>query len=382
MNVSQPRGSSSGRLVPIVGGEWSGHLGFVPNDLPPTIVWDSHLAVLTSEADRALGTLSGQGENLPNPRLLILPFMRKEAVVSSRIEGTQSTLSDLLRFEATTKEGGTDVREVHNHVRAMAHGLERLATLPLSLRLIREIHSILLEGVRGEKARPGEFRQKPNWIGSDGCTLDEATFVPPPVPEMNESLHELERFMSANISIPPLIKVAMIHYQFEAIHPFLDGNGRIGRLLVVFLLCEQRLLSQPLLYISDFFERHRQEYYDLLLAVSEKGAWRGWVEFFLKAVAEQALDAVSRSRSLVSLQHEYRRLAQDEHLTPSALRLVDCLFEMPILTVPQVQRELGLTWPGAKNVVQSFVDQAILRPVNETSRPRLYVADRILEILD
>ena len=184
-----------------------------------------------SHADLALGTLSGLGENIPNPHLLIYPFIRREAVLSSRIEGTQSSLSDLLLFEATRVEKKGDVREVQNYVRAMEYGLKRLEELPLSLRLIRELHGILMEGVRGERATPGEFRQSQNWIGPPGCTLNDATFVPPPVPEMMKSLDQLEKFLHADSDLPALVELALIHYQFETIHPFLDGNGRIGRFL-------------------------------------------------------------------------------------------------------------------------------------------------------
>jgi Fic family protein len=255
MDTAQFENSPSGRLVRAI----DGYRAFVPNPLPPKLDWSDALVSLTSKADLALGTLSGLGENLPNPHLLIYPFVRKEAVLSSRIEGTLSSLSDLLLFEATRAEKQRDVKEVQNYVDAVEYGLKRLEELPLSLRLIRELHSILMRGVRGERATPGEFRQSQNWIGPPGCTLNDATFVPPPVPEMKDALDRLEKFLHADSQLPPLVELALIHYQFETIHPFLDGNGRIGRLLITLFLCQRGILKKPLLYLSAFFERHRRK---------------------------------------------------------------------------------------------------------------------------
>ena len=317
MDTALFKKSPSGRLVKASGGYWA----FVPNNLPPKLEWNDAMVSLMSNADIALGTLSGLGETLPNPHLLIYPFIRREAVLSSRIEGTQSSLSDLLLFEATEIEKRGDVREVQNYVRAMEYGLKRLRELPLSLRFIREMHGILMEGVRGEHATPGEFRQSQNWIGSPGASLNEATYVPPPVPDMQECLNQLEMFLHSETKLPPLVEAALVHYQFETIHPFLDGNGRIGRLLVTMLLCQRNVLSKPLLYLSAFFEHHRQEYYDLLLKVSIAGAWRQWIEFFLKAVIEQSGDAVSRSRRLQELHRNYTQLAREKRLPPTALQL-------------------------------------------------------------
>lgn len=382
MDASLFENSPSGKLVPILGGEWDGHLAFVPNSLPPNLEWDSRFSASVSKADHALGVLSGIGENLPNPHLLIYPFIRKEAVLSSRIEGTQSTFSDLLMFEATSREEGKDVKEVFNYVRAMEHGLERSEKLPMSLRLIREIHGILMEGVRGEDSKPGEFRREPNWIGAQGCQLSEATFVPPPVPQMYEELDKFERFLHTDIQLPPLVQLAMIHYQFEAIHPFLDGNGRIGRLLIVFFLCQRRLLSQPLLYISAFLERNHQAYYDYLLGVSQKGAWRQWIAFFLDAVTEQSIDAVERSRRLLSLQDDYRRLVQDKQLSPTAQRLSDYIFERPLVRTKRVQQSLGISWSGANKAIQSLVDIEILTEITGRKRNRIYAAPEIMQILE
>jgi Fic family protein len=345
------KNSPSGKLIRATGG----YRAFVPNLLPPRLDWDDDLVSILSKADIALGTLSGLSETLPNPHLLIYPFIRREAVLSSRIEGTQSSLSDLLLFEATRVEKRGDVKEVQNYVRAMEYGLNRLNELPLSLRFIRELHSVLMEGVRGSHATPGEFRQSQNWIGSPGATLDEATFVPPPVPEMQECLNQLEKFLHAETRLPPLVEAALVHYQFETIHPFLDGNGRIGRLLVTLLLCQRNVLGKPLLCLSAFFEQHRQEYYELLLKVSSAGAWRKWIEFFLQAVVEQSADAVTRSRRLQELLRSYTQLARDRHLPPTAGQLVELILMKPVINARTAQEFLKVTYPAAQKADRKSV---------------------------
>ena len=269
--------SAAGRCIKTLKNYWA----FIPNPLPPSIIYKD-LINLLSEADRLLGELSGTGRTLLNPYLLIGPYTRREAVSSSRIEGTEASLSDLFYFEAaeTEKPKVSDVKEVKNYVKAMEAGIKRLKDLPISVRLIREIHKILMQGVRGEQAEPGELRKSQNWIGRQGCTLNEATFVPPPIDEMAKALSDWENYLHSNPKEPPLIQCALMHYQFEAIHPFLDGNGRIGRLLITFFLCEKGFLTQPLLYLSEFFEKHRSEYYSRLLGVSQRGEWKEWIEFF------------------------------------------------------------------------------------------------------
>jgi Fic family protein len=378
MDTALFRKSPSGRLVRAIDGYWA----FVPNALPPKLDWSDALVSLTSKADIALGTLSGLGENLPNPHLLIYPFVRKEAVLSSRIEGTQSSLSDLLLFEATKAEKQRDVKEVQNYVHAIEYGLKRLEELPLSLRLIRELHAILMEGVRGEQATPGEFRQSQNWIGPPGCTLDDATFMPPPVAEMKESLDQLEKFLHADTQLPPLVELALIHYQFETIHPFLDGNGRIGRLLITLFLCQRSILNKPLLYLSAFFERHRQEYYDRLLEVSQRGAWRQWLEFFLQAVVTQSDDAVRRARRLLDLHRTYYQTSLGKHLPPTAMKLVELIFVKPVLNARVAQEALKVTYPGAQKAINALVEQGILAEITGGKRNKVYEARRILEILE
>jgi Fic family protein len=372
------KNSPSGRLTRASSGYWA----FVPNPLPPKLEWDNALVSLVSRADIAVGTLSGLGETLPNPHLLIYPFIRREAVLSSRIEGTRSSLSDLLLFEATKIEKQRDVKEVQNYVHAMEYGLKRLNELPLSLRFIRELHSTLMKGVRGEQATPGEFRQSQNWIGPPGCTLNEAIFIPPSVPEMQECLNQLERFLHTEKDLPLLVQLALVHYQFEAIHPFLDGNGRIGRLLITLFLCQREVLTKPLLYLSAFFERHRQEYYDLLLKVSQKGAWREWIEFFLRAVVEQSGDAVSRARRLRELHHTYTRVSREKKLPPTAGQLVELIFMRPLLNARAAQEYLNVTFPAAQKALKALVEAKILAEITGAKRNRAYAAKEILEILE
>ena len=378
MDTALFKNSPSGKLIRAPGGYWA----FVPNPLPPKLEWDDALVSLKSRADIALGTLSGIGETLPNPHLLIYPFIRREAVLSSRIEGTQSSLSDLLLFEATQVEKQRDVKEVQNYVRAMEYGLKRLNELPLSLRFIRELHGILMEGVRGKHATPGEFRQSQNWIGAYGATLNEATFVPPPVPEMVQCLDQLEKFLHADTKVPPLVQAAMVHYQFETIHPFLDGNGRIGRLLVTLLLCQKNVLTKPLLYLSAFFEQHRQEYYELLLKVSQLGAWREWIEFFLRAITEQSEDAVTRSRRLLELLHQYSQLARERHLSPTAGQLVELIFMKPVLNVKTIKEYLKVSYPSAQSAISALEEAGILSEVTGRKRDKAYSANEILKALD
>lgn len=260
--------SSAGRCVKTTTGYWA----FIPHPLPPVLGYDTSLIRLLSEAHRLLGELSGTGRLLANPYLLIAPYVRREAVSSSRIEGTQASLNDLFFFEASESEKPKvpDVREVKNYVRAMEYGIDRLKELPISIRLIGEIHRVLMEDVRGEHATPGEIRRSQNWVGPPGCSLQDATYVPPPVEEMKNALSDWEKYLHSDPDAPPLIQCALMHYQFEAIHPFLDGNGRVGRLLITFFLWEKGLLTQPLLYLSAFFDRFRDEYYSRLLAVSQK----------------------------------------------------------------------------------------------------------------
>jgi Fic family protein len=362
----------------------------VPNPLPPLLQLDTQVVRALSDADRALGELSGLGR-MTNPQLLMGPFIRREAVLSSRIEGTEASIADLYAYEAgqlsipgiKPSPSEEDVREVHNYVLAMEYGFERIKTLPVSLRLLRELHERLMKGVRGEKATPGAFRRSQNWIGRSGCTLNEATYVPPPVNEMHEALNAFEKYLHQENEYPPLLRLAFIHYQFEAIHPFLDGNGRVGRLLISLLLVHWNLLSLPLLYLSAFFERNRQEYYDLLLAVSERGAWREWTSYFLRGVSEQSVDAIARAKRLQDLQMDWRRKLQSSPRTSARiLQLVDALFHTPTVTMPQIQKILGMTHRAVNQIVERLVKEEILFPLAAQARNRQFIAQRILNIIE
>ncbi len=372
------KSSEPGGRVIVVGSGDAAYQAFVPTPLPPDLVFSGKLVSVLSEADRSLGELAGLGRCMANPHLLLRPFMRREAVLSSRIEGTQAGMEELYAYEAGGMEG-RDVREIANYVAALEHGLQRLETLPVSLRLIREVHERLMTGVRGEHATPGEFRRSQNWIGKPGCVLKDATFVPPPVPEMNQALAVLEGYLNRADAIPPLVRIGCIHYQFETIHPFLDGNGRVGRLLVSLLLVHWKLLPLPLLYLSAYFERHRQDYYDRLLAVSQRGEWTDWLTFFLQGVVDESRDAAKRAKVLQDLQSEYRQRLTQMNASISALRLVDLIFESPILTIPGIRQALGVAYNSAKSAVGKLVDAGILRARDDDAYGRTYVAQEVLE---
>jgi len=335
-----------------------------------------------SSADRALSELAGAAHTLPNPYLLINPFVRREAVYSSRIEGTQASFSDLLLFEASEEKESrtTDVKEVRNYVVAMEYGLERLKTLPVSLRLIRELHEKLMNRVRGQERTPGEFRRSQNWIGPPGCTLMDAKYVPPPEPEMQTCLNDLEKYLHASPEVPPLLRLCFIHYQFEAIHPFLDGNGRVGRLIITLLLCEWKILSQPLLYLSAHLEKNRSAYYEGLLAVSQRGAWENWAKFFLEGVEQQSRDALKRVLLLQSLASDFRTKLHATKESATALRLAEILFSSPIITVGGAAKKLGVTFATANLHISRFVYKGILRKATWRSRNRIFEAPEIMRI--
>lgn len=341
---------------------------FVPSPVPRALRLDASTTSLLSKADRALGRLAGTGRLLPNPHLLVQPYLTAEALSSSRIEGTQASLSDVFEAEAETGDSSTmDVREVQNYIRAFEHGLARLDELPLSLRLIREVHDRLMAGVRGEEKSPGEFRRSQNWIGPPGCTLDESVFTPPRHdPEMIESLRDWESFLHENHDLPPLIACALIHYQFETIHPFLDGNGRLGRLVIVLYLMMREELPEPLLYLSPYFEQRRDRYYALLQGVRQRGEMKQWLEFFLEAVASQATSAVTLAEALLELQSDHRqRLADDRS---RASEIIDLLFVNPFVTTRRVTDALGVTNAGANNLLRRLESVEILRQSHVSGR--------------
>jgi Fic family protein len=359
-----------------------GYFAFVPAPLPPSIRYDDTMVVALSQADSALSELSGLGRLLPNPHLLIAPYVRREAVLSSRIEGTTTDLPELFQDEAGAGGSGRDAEDIHevrNYVRALEYGVRRLRTLPLSLRLVRELHERLTRGVRGDRATPGEFRRSQNWIGRPGCTIETADYVPPPVEEMPACLASWESFLHVRGELPDLIQCALMHEQFEAIHPFLDGNGRVGRLLITLFLIERERLSQPLLYLSAYIERNRDEYYELLQAVRTRGAWSKWIGYFLRGVADISKEAVERSGRLLTLRETLRKKLANHG---AAVRLLDELFKNPFITVARASKLLSVTNPTARQAVKRLEDARILEETTGREWGRLYLARPILKIVD
>lgn len=354
----------------------AGYRAFIPAPLPPHILMGGDLQAHLSDADRALGRLDGSVLTLPNPDLFVFMYVRKEAVLSSQIEGTQSSLNDLLAAEAELTGVGraADVHEVINYVAAMNHGLARLAEFPVSIRLIREIHERLLQGTRGSRLTPGELRRSQNWIGPAGCTLNDATFVPPPPEQVPDLLGQLEAYVHASDDLPPLVKIGLIHAQFETIHPFLDGNGRVGRLLITFLLTERAILQKPVLYLSHFFKRHRQTYYERLQAVRDTGDWEGWLKFFLRGVAEVSAEASGTARRILALREEHRSAIATRlgRAAGTGHTVLESLFERPIVSVHDVQNRIGMTYAAANNLVARLTGLGILEEITGNFRNRRF----------
>jgi len=381
MNPEEFRHSDSGKVIHTQQGYWA----YIPNPLPPNIQWSLAVVSALSEADRGLSKLNMFAEAFPFNQTLIIPFVRREAVLSSRIEGTRASLADLYTYEArqlSFLEPVGDVSEVFNYVRAIEYGLERVKTLPVSLRLIREIHARLMENVRGGQLTPGEFRRSQNWIGPSGSTLESAIYVPPPVDEMHAALDAMEKFIHASSQIPPLVRAGLLHYQFEAIHPFLDGNGRMGRLLIILLLHEWHVLSQPLLNLSVYFEAQRQEYYARLLEVSKIGAWEEWLLFFLTGVSKQAFNDAVRLENLLSLRVDYQERIRAGRRQERLEQVLDLVFQRPILRIRQVETALGIPYMTAERCIERLVKAGILREVTGKRRNRLYQADEILAAIE
>ena len=374
--------TAPGQVIRASAGYWA----FVPDPLPPPFAWSASLVSLLAEAERALAPLAEVGTRFSNPHVMVRSFVRQEAVLSSRIEGTRTSLEELYTFEAVQfsfQPSVLDAREVYNYVQALNYGLQRLDSLPVSLRLIRELHAKLMEGVRSEQLTPGQFRRRQNWIGPPGSTLETATFVHPPVEEMHAALDLLEKFIHAPSDLPYLARLGMIHYQFEAIHPFLDGNGRVGRLLIALLLCEWRLLPLPWLYLSAYFEANRQAYYQHLLAVSQAGEWNDWVQFFLTGVRDQARFATQRVRNLQALQARYRDRLQAERDLERLMGVIDFLIGHPIVTIRQVQAGIGSKdYKIAQRYVIKLTQAGILSEVTGQARNRVYRAGEILEAIE
>ena len=327
-------------------------------------------------ASRRVAELAGLAQNLSNPHLLISPFLRREAVLSSRIEGTQTSVGELYAFEAGGKPARADTQEVLNYVRALESGMSRLAELPICVRLVNELHAVLLEDARGSDQRPGELRRVQVWIGAEGTPIQDARYVPPPYGEIPRLLADWESFIHEDLLLPPLVRCALMHYQFEAIHPYRDGNGRIGRLLISLFLAESGLLPLPLLYLSAYFERLREQYYDELFEVTASGRWDSWLSFFLKGVAEQASDAIQRVATLNHLREQYRRVLQADRASGNTLQVIDDLFRAPVTTVARTAALLDVTAAGARGILSRLVAANVLRELD--SYPRRYFADEIL----
>lgn len=367
-----------GQRVRLADGAWA----HIPDTLPPAIEWDPPLVAALSEADRLIGRLAGEGGRLPNPHLLIRPFVRREAVLSSKIEGTQATLGELLAAEAgaVVERSPADLREVGNYVVALEYGVKRLKDLPLSLRLVKELHARLMTGVREDRARPGDFRDIQNWIGPPGLGIGRATYVPPPPNQVMSCLDALEKFLHDR-SLPPLVQVALVHYQFEAIHPFRDGNGRVGRLLITLFLIKRGVLPTPLLYLSAFFEASRSDYYERLQGVHARGEWEAWLAYFLAGVASQSKDALSRATRINALLTKWRDRTTDTGL-PAAVRLLDLLAENPFCTARGAAARLKVAFTTAQRAMARLEALRVLKQVNEAKRDRVYCATDLLKILE
>ncbi len=363
-----------------------GYKAFIPALLPPDppIKYDEELQSLLSKADRDLARLDGITTVLPNPDLFIAMYVKKEALLSSQIEGTQASLEGVLEFEAdlTPKEDVNEIKEVINYIKALNYGMNRLNDLPMSLRLIREIHKNLLEGTRGANRNPGEFRIFQNFIGAPGASLNEAIFIPPPPDMVIPAMEELERFFHSKDNIPPLVKIALIHAQFETIHPFLDGNGRVGRLLITFYLFWKEILSRPLLYLSFYLKKNRTEYYDLLMKVRTEGAWEEWIKFFLKGVSETSQEAANTAREIIKLKDDLiTRLYENSVSSVYAVKLIDLLFEKPVISTKDVVERLKVSMVTANELVRRFDKIGILKEITGKQRYKKYIFTAYVEII-
>jgi len=373
---------STGNMVK----QLEGYSAFVPFDLPPDppIKFDQEMQGLLSRADRALGRLDGSVQSLPNPDLFVFMYVRKEAVLSSQIEGTQASLGDILEVEAQIFDPTRpdDTEEILNYVNAMNYGLDRLQELPMSLRLIREIHERLMQGVRGQHATPGEFRRTQNWIGAQGATISTASFVPPPPDKLVSLLGALENYIHSNDQMPLLVRIALIHAQFETLHPFLDGNGRMGRLLIAFTLCQQTVLQKPVLYLSHYLKQNRTKYYDLLQGTRMDGDWESWIKFFLQGVAEVSNEATETARRIVETREAHRTLLIEGLGKGAAngLRFLESMYRRPIFNVAMVSELLDITPQAANNLTDRLVQLELVREITGQRRNRIFRYDPYIEL--
>jgi len=364
----------------------TGYKAFLPAPLPPNppIKIEGELQNLLSNADMSLARLDGLGHILPNASLFIAMYVKKEALLSSQIEGTQASLEDLFEFESGMKpENINDVAEVVNYVRALNYGMERLQEFPMSLRLIKEIHAVLMEGVRGGEKTPGEFKKTQNWIGPPGCTLKDARFVPPPPHEAEASMGALELYLHQPQQLPVLVDCALIHYLFETIHPFLDGNGRLGRLLITYYLHWKGVMEKPLLYLSYYFRKYRQEYYDRLNMVRDNGDFEQWIAFFLKGVVVTADSAVDAAKQIMELQSRHRSLLWQKKISsPLAVGILEKLFYSPYVSVNDVARDFSISYQAASTLISQLEGAGILKEITGRKRDKRYIYADYLQILE
>jgi len=387
MRASDFTSSAPGRLRKTVGGA----VAFVPEPLPTGLHLEIQTVRLLAAAENSLGRLAGTTAREFNPYLIGSPLLHREAILSSRMEGTITTPEQLVLLEAESATPGRklradeDTREVRNYISAMHHGLDLLKTLPVSLRLIREVHRILMQGVRGGRQQPGQFRRSQNWIrGRIDDTIDNARFVPPPVAEMKEALDSFEKYLHRERSPdadPLLVQLALIHYQFETIHPFRDGNGRIGRLILPLLLVERGRLDAPVLYLSAYFERHRELYVDLLLNLNQTGNWNSWVDFFLRGVQESADEANRQAIGLLELRQRYHRQFQKGRSSALLIRLIDRLFQIPSITMGQAAQVLSVSHQAAANNIRKLEEAGMLQEITGRKRNQIFIANEILAFM-
>lgn len=381
MERSEFKGSF-GKLVEKESEEHGEYLAFVPNKLPPKLEYSPEIVLALSKADSTLSKLSGAGLLLPNPDLLVIPYLKKEALSSSRIEGTRISLSDYFLTEAKgIEEEDTEATEIGNYLKSMNYALDKIQTEPINKELIRNMHKILMKGVRGNELLPGNFRPVQNWIGPKNTKIKDATFVPPPQEDVEKLIDELIEYLNRYLDTPLLIKSALMHYQFETIHPFCDGNGRIGRSLITLYLCKKNKISKPLLYASDYFEKHRRDYYEILLNTNKTGKFEPWIKFFLEAIKVQSEDALERTIKIQKLRERYQKKTKDHKQVVNLLSVVDLLFMNPFIRINQIAKNLRITYPTAKKAVQNLIKLNILKPVGKTERNKLFVAHEILDII-
>ena len=371
-----------GKVVQADGEKGDQYNFFIPNPLPPKIEFDEELVLILSKAEEKLGKLSGICLTLPSPNLLIIPYLRKEAIMSTRIEGTRISMQEVLLSEAKEKEEKTkDAQEVINYINTVNYALTKIEKSPINVELIKNMHKVLMENVRGDEKSPGEFRKVQNWIGSELSKVSDANFVPPNPEAVPKLMEDLIEYLNSEHNVPVLVRCALMHYQFETIHPFCDGNGRIGRSLITVYLCKKKKMIKPLLYISEFFEKHRLEYNELLLRTGQTGKFENWIKFFLKAVEVQSEDALVRGHKLLDLREAYRKRVQREAQSSDILSIIDYLFSNPFITVKKAQLILGVTYPTAKRYMEKLAEYEILKETNRLQREKTFVAHEIYEII-